>query len=257
MIDTHSHIYLPEFDDDRADVVARARKAGLRHLVMPNVDMATYDAMVATSAAFPTYTSMAMGLHPTSVEADWKQQLEATESHLDDHRFVAIGEVGIDLYWDDTYRKQQMTVLREQLLWAVRRDLPVIIHCRNGLDEVCDVFDGFGRTLPECVFHSFGGTKDDLRRIRRYGDFYFGINGVVTFKNAHVDDLLEPIGLDRILLETDCPYLTPVPYRGKRNESAYVPLIAEKIADTLGVSVDEVSEATDSNASRFFKTLNA
>lgn len=257
MIDTHSHIYLPEFDDDRADVVARARKAGLRHLVMPNVDMATYDAMVATNAAYPAYTSMAMGLHPTSVEADWMQQLEATESHLDDHSFVAIGEVGIDLYWDDTYRRQQMTVLREQLLWAARRDLPVIIHCRNGLDEVCDVFDGFGRTLPECVFHSFGGTKDDLRRIRRYGDFYFGINGVVTFKNAHVDDLLEPIGLDRILLETDCPYLTPVPYRGKRNESAYVPLIAEKIADTLGVSVDEVSEATDSNASHFFKTLNA
>lgn len=252
MIDTHSHIYLEEFDDDRAEVVERARKAGLRHLVLPNVDMHTYDAMVATHKAYPSYTSMAIGLHPTSVEADWREQLSATESHLDDHPFVAIGEVGIDLYWDSSYRKEQMAVFREQLRWAVDRDLPVIIHCREGLDEICDVFDSFGRTLPECVFHSFGGTKDDLRRIRRYGDFYFGINGVVTFKNAHVDELLEPIGLDRILLETDCPYLTPVPHRGKRNESAYIPLIAEKIADTLGIGIDEVSETTDHNAIQFF-----
>jgi hypothetical protein len=167
---------------------------------------------------------------------------------------VAVGEVGIDLYWDSTYRKEQMKAFSEQLRWAASRDLPVIIHCRDGLDEICDVFDGFGRTLPECVFHSFGGSLSDLHRIRRYGDFYFGINGVVTFKNAHVDDLLKPIGLNRILLETDCPYLTPVPYRGKRNESAYIPLIAEKIADTLGVSVEEVSEVTDRNAADFFKT---
>ncbi len=252
MIDSHSHIYLEEFDADRADVVIRAKNAGLRHLVLPNVDMTTYDAMVATHNANPAYTSMAMGLHPTSVEADWQSQLEATQSHLDDHHFIAIGEVGIDLYWDKTFRTEQMQVFRQQLRWAVDRDLPVIIHCREGLDEVCEVFDNFGRTLPECVFHSFGGTIDDVKRIRRYGDFYFGINGVVTFKNSHIDEVLAPIGLDRILLETDCPYLTPVPYRGKRNESAYIPLIAAKIADTLGVSVEEVSETTDRNASKFF-----
>lgn len=254
MIDTHSHIYLEEFDNDREAVVEHARKAGLRHLVLPNVDMHTYDAMVDTHEAYSGYTSMAMGLHPTSVEADWIEQLDATESHFDDHKFVAVGEVGIDLYWDSTYRKEQMKAFSEQLRWAASRDLPVIIHCRDGLDEICDVFDGFGCTLPECVFHSFGGSLSDLHRIRRYGDFYFGINGVVTFKNAHVDDLLKPIGLNRILLETDCPYLTPVPYRGKRNESAYIPLIAEKIADTLGVSVEEVSEVTDRNAADFFKT---
>ncbi len=252
MIDSHSHIYLEEFDADRAEVVDRAKKAGLRHLVLPNVDMQTYDAMVATSQAYPGYTSMAMGLHPTSVEADWQSQLDATESHLGDHPFIAIGEVGIDLYWDKTFRTEQMQVFRQQLRWAVDRDLPVIIHCREGLDEVCEVFDRFGRTLPECVFHSFGGTKSDVERIRRYGDFYFGINGVVTFKNSHIDEVLDVIGLDRILLETDCPYLTPVPYRGKRNESAYIPLIAAKIADTLNVSIEEVSAVTDSNASKFF-----
>ena len=175
MIDTHSHIYLEEFDNDREAVVEHARKAGLRHLVLPNVDMHTYDAMVGTHEAYPGYTSMAMGLHPTSVEADWIEQLDATESHFDDHKFVAVGEVGIDLYWDSTYRKEQMKAFSEQLRWAASRDLPVIIHCRDGLDEICDVFDGFGRTLPECVFHSFGGSLSDLHRIRRYGDFYFGI----------------------------------------------------------------------------------
>lgn len=252
MIDSHSHIYLEEFDADRADVVTRARQAGLRHLVLPNVDMTSYNAMVATHEAYPTYTSMAMGLHPTSIEADWKEQLELTRSHLDDHPWVAIGEVGIDLYWDATYRTEQMEAFGEQLHWAAKRNLPVIIHCRNGLDETLEVMEKLDCAVPQCVFHSFTGSADDIRRIREHGDFYFGVNGVVTFKNSHIDQLLPEIGLGRILLETDCPYLTPVPHRGKRNESAYIPLIAQKIADTLNISIEEVSETTDNNARRFF-----
>ena len=229
MIDSHSHIYLEEFDADRSDVVARARQAGVRHLVLPNVDLDTVEPMMALHRAFPAYTSVAMGLHPTSV-----------------------GEVGIDLYWDKTYRNEQIEVFDEQLRWAERTGLPVIIHCREGLDEILWTFDNYGGTLPKCVFHSFGGTVDDVEAIRRRGDFLFGINGIVTFKNSKLGDVLPAIGLDRILLETDCPYLTPVPFRGRRNESAYIPHIAAKIAELLGTTIDEVSSRTDANAQRFF-----
>lgn len=252
MIDTHSHIYLDEFDADRADVVERARAASLKCLVMPNVDMQTYPQLVATHNAYPDYTFMAMGLHPTSVGEDWRERLAETEGCFAERDFTAVGEVGIDLYWDATYRNEQMSVFTTQLQWAAEKSLPVIIHCRDGLDTVCEVFDRFAGELPQCVFHSFTGAADDVDRLRRYGDFMFGINGVVTFKNSHVDEVLPHIGLDRILLETDCPYLTPVPFRGRRNESAYIPLIAAKIASSLGIPVDEVSEVTDENARGFF-----
>lgn len=253
MIDTHSHIYLEEFDADRNDVVNRAVAAGLRHLVLPNVDLETWPQMLATHQAYPAYTSMAMGLHPTSVNAEFRQQLEQTRELLDSHKFVAVGEVGIDLYWDTTFRNEQMEAFDVQQHWAEERGLPVIIHNRDALSEITEVFANYSGTLPRCVFHSFGGTRDDVDSIRRFGDFYFGINGVVTFKNSRLSETLAHIGLDRILLETDCPYLTPVPYRGKRNESSYVPYIAAKIADTLGVSIDEVSRTTDRNALDLFR----
>ena len=179
--------------------------------------------------------------------------MEKTRERLDRHTCVAVGEVGIDLYWDTTYKEQQMEAFDTQLHWAEERRLPVIIHCREGLPTITDVFRNYSGSLPACVFHSFGGTNDDVELIRSFGDFYFGINGVVTFKNSKLSETLPVIGLDRILLETDCPYLTPVPHRGKRNESAYVPYIAQKVADTLGVSIDEVSETTDRNAQNLFR----
>ncbi|MGM9801957.1 MAG: TatD family hydrolase [Candidatus Limisoma sp.] len=252
MIDSHSHIYLEEFDADRTDVVARARQAGVRRLVLPNVDLDTVEPMMALHRAYPTYTSVAMGLHPTSVGENYRADLAAIKEIFDRGGFVAVGEVGIDLYWDKTYRDEQIEVFDEQLRWAEHADLPVIIHCRDGLDEILWTFDNYGGTLPGCVFHSFGGTVADVEAIRRRGDFLFGINGIVTFKNSKLGDVLPAIGLDRILLETDCPYLTPVPHRGRRNESAYIPFIAAKIADVLGTSVDEVSARTDANAARFF-----
>lgn len=252
MIDSHSHIYLEEFDADRADVVARARQAGVRRLVLPNVDLDTVEPMMALHRAYPDYTSVAMGLHPTSVGENYRADLAAIKEIFDRGGFVAVGEVGIDLYWDKTYRDEQIEVFDEQLRWAERSCLPVIIHCRDGLDEILWTFDNYGGTLPGCVFHSFGGTVADVEAIRRRGDFLFGINGIVTFKNSKLGDVLPAIGLDRMLLETDCPYLTPVPYRGRRNESAYIPYIAAKIADVLGTSVDEVSARTDANAARFF-----
>lgn len=252
MIDTHSHIYLEEFDPDRAEVVARAALAGIRHLVLPNVDCQTIARLYATHDCWPEYTSMAMGLHPTSVDDNWRESLDTVSREFGRRSFVAIGEVGIDLYWDKTFRLQQMDVFEAQLHWAEELRLPVIIHCRDGLDTVLDVFGRYVGSLPQCVFHSFGGTADDVARLRCYGDFYFGINGIVTFKNSRLADVLPAIGIDRILLETDCPYLAPVPKRGKRNESCYIPYIAGKIADTLGLTPAQVSAATDRNAITLF-----
>ncbi len=252
MIDTHSHLYLEEFDSDRDDAVARALSAGVKFMVLPNVGLQTIDSMVGMDLRYPDCTAMALGLHPTSVDAGFRRNLEAVYECFSRHKFVAVGEVGIDLYWDTTYREQQLEAFDIQLHWAEQFGLPVIIHCREGLDEVLSVFANYSGRLPQCVFHSFGGTVDDVERIRRYGDFYFGINGIVTFKNSKLDAVLPEIGIDRIVLETDCPYLAPVPYRGKRNESSYIPLIADKIAGTLGLSVEMVSSITDRNAKSLF-----
>ena len=254
MIDTHSHIYLEEFDADRHDVVTRAAAAGVRHIVLPNVDLTTIEPMEDLHCKYPDFTSMAMGFHPTEVNADYKHSLEVVESRLDDYRWVAIGEVGIDLYWDTTFRTEQRDALAVQVQWAIDRSLPLIFHCREGLDDVLDVFSHFSE-LPPAVFHSFTGTIDDVRRIRRLGDFYFGINGIVTFKKSAIPAILPEIGLSRILLETDSPYLAPVPNRGKRNESSNIPHICRCIASHLGVDMEEVSEVTDANATALFPNL--
>lgn len=251
MIDTHTHIYLEEFDNDREATVARAKDAGIKHLVLPNVDLSTVEPMYRLHDAHPRYTSMAMGLHPTEINEDFTSTLSQIETLLGQRRFVAIGEIGIDLYWDSTFRNEQKEAFATQIGWAVDMGLPIIIHCRNGLDDVLQVFSRFDH-LPPGVFHSFGGSIDDIKRIRRYGDFFFGINGIVTFKKSQVPAILPEIGLNRILLETDSPYLAPVPFRGKRNESSYIPHIAECIAKSLGTSIEEVSQQTDSNATELF-----
>lgn len=253
MIDSHSHLYLEEFDNDRDAAVSRAKSAGLKRLILPNVDSDTIVRMEDMHSKYPSFTEMAMGLHPTSVTDDWKHILADMEKMFHEGgKFVAVGEVGIDLYWDATFKEQQIAAFDRQLHWAETFNLPVIIHCRNGLDEILSVFAGYEGSLPQCVFHSFGGNAADIDRIRRYGDFYFGINGIVTFKNSDLRSVLPVIGLERILLETDCPYLTPVPYRGRRNESSYIPYIAGKIAEEFKISTEEVSKATDHNASSFF-----
>lgn len=252
MIDTHTHIYLEEFDNDRAAVVQRAQDAGVTHLLLPNVDLTTIAPMHALHEAYPHYTSMAMGYHPTEVTADCSTALATVRKQFENHRYVAVGEIGIDLYWDSTYRKEQMQALDTQLHWAEEMGLPFIIHCREGLDEVLQVFENYKGQLPQGVFHSFTGTESDVARIRRYGDFYFGVNGIVTFKKSAIPTLLPTIGIDRLLLETDSPYLAPVPNRGKRNESANIPYICASIAQYLGITADEVSALTDTNASTLF-----
>lgn len=254
MIDTHTHLYLEEFAPDHCAAVERAIAAGVSTMIFPNVDASTVAPMRQLHAKFPHDTLMGIGLHPTEVDgAAVEEQLQFVERELAAHAsdYVAIGEIGIDLYWDRQYRDWQMQVLERQMTMAAERGLPVIIHCRDGLDEVLEVIDGL-ENVPPGVFHSFGGTTDDVERIRHRGDFYFGINGIVTFKNSRLREVLPAIGIDRILLETDAPYLAPVPMRGRRNESAYLVHTAAHIAGTLNLPLTEVDLTTTANARTLF-----
>ena len=252
MIDSHSHIYCDAFDEDREAVVERAREAGVSHIILPGEGVASVPLQVALQERYPDYISLALGLHPEEVNGDYMTQLEQLRPLLDQHHVVAVGEIGIDLYWDKTWREQQLKALDIQLHWCHELGVPFIIHCREGLDEILDVIDHLDCPVPQGVFHCFTGTPEDVERIRQRGDFYFGVNGVVTFKKSTVSQLLPVIGLDRLLLETDAPYLAPVPHRGKRNESAYIPLVNDFVAYSLGVSPEVVSDATDRNACRLF-----
>lgn len=253
IFDTHTHLYLPEFQQDESPAVARAIEVGVGMMMFPNVDLTTIGPMKELHAKYPDNTFMAMGLHPTEVKESWHDDLEAVhrELYTNPLDYKAIGEVGIDLYWDKTFRNEQMEVLGRQLDWAVETDLPVIIHCREGLDETLEVLRLF-TAPPRCVFHSFGGTKEDVEKILSAGDNYFGINGIVTFKNSKLREVLPAIPRERLLLETDSPYLAPVPHRGKRNESAYIVNTAQTVADSLGMTFDEICDLTTANAKKFF-----
>lgn len=251
IVDTHTHLYLPEFDNP-ADAVRRAVDAGVGHMILPNVDLTTIEPMVELHRQFPQNTSIAMGFHPTEVNGDFHKALDVVGQSLAEHNdVVAVGEIGIDLYWDKTWRSEQMEAFRLQCLWALERDLPIIIHCREGLDEVLEVLSALPE-VPRGVFHSFGGTTADVDRIRAVGDFYFGINGIVTFKNSRLCEVLPHIGIDRLLLETDAPYLAPVPHRGKRNESAFIIHTAAHMAASMGIPAEELAEATTRNSCNLF-----
>ncbi len=253
IIDTHTHLYLPEFDDGGA-AVKRAADAGVCHMLFPNVDISTIRPMKRLHEQFPEITSIAMGLHPTEIGEDWHDNLAIIDEELHSGvKYAAVGEVGIDLYWDSSFREQQMMAFEQQVQWAVDTSLPVIVHCRNGLDETLEVLQSF----PEAkgVMHSFGGTPQDVERVRKIVDFYFGINGIVTFKNSRLRETLPAIGQNRILAETDSPYLAPVPYRGKRCESAYLPATVAYIAQSLAVPVSEIETSTTLNAVALFSSI--
>lgn len=254
MIDTHTHLYLPEFDTDGGGeaAVRRALAVGVEHLVFPAVDPASVNPMLALADKFPDNISVAMGLHPTEVKADWQEALTEMMQHLesDPQRYVAVGEVGIDLYWDATFEREQMQVLDLQAQKARQYGLSMIIHCREGLSQALEVLESYP-DVP-VVFHSFGGSAEDVSRIRRKLDPMFGINGIVTFKNSKLGEVLPAIGADRLLLETDSPYLAPVPKRGKRNESAFLPHIAAAVGQYLGHTASEIDRITTANAKGFF-----
>lgn len=253
LIDTHTHLYLDEFQPSPSEAVVRAINAGVEKMIFPNVDLSTIEPMKILYNQFPQNTFMAMGLHPTEVSETWECDLDRVyqEFIANKEKYIAIGEIGVDLYWDKTYCKEQLIVLRKQFDWAMEYDLPVIIHCREGLTQILQVLDEM-EEKPRGVFHSFGGTAEDVEQIRRRGDYFFGINGIVTFKNSKLREVLSTIGLDRILLETDAPYLAPVPHRGKRNESAYIVHTAAHIAQSLSESINQVEAITTENAQKLF-----
>lgn len=252
MIDTHTHPYLEQFKDGGIEVVNKAIASGVTHLILPNVDLSTIAPMMQLHSLYPGCTSMAMGLHPTEVGDGWQKIVDEMEAMLENGGFVAVGEVGIDLYWEQDRRDDQIEAFRRQLEIAERLRLPVIIHNRDATSETITVIREVKPTV-RLIFHSFSGGPEVVKSIREVCDPMFGINGVVTFKNAQeLRDALPVIGLDRLLLETDAPYLAPVPFRGRRNEPSYVAYTRDKIAEVLGLSSEEVERATDNNAKMTF-----
>ena len=250
IFDTHTHIYLPEFDEDCEAVVERAKDSGVVMMMLPNVDTETVEPLKKVVSKYADSCIAAMGLHPTSVAENYKVALDEIALEFDNGVYNAVGEVGMDLYWDKTFRKEQLEVFAEQLRWAQASLLPVIIHNREAIDDTLAVLKQ--NPVERFVMHSFGGSPIDVKRVREAGDAYFGINGVVTFKNAKLEDTVREIGIDRLVVETDAPYLSPVPYRGKRNEPSYIVNTVKKVAEILSLSQEEVEQATFDNACRLF-----
>lgn len=251
-IDTHAHIYLQEFDGDRAEMIDRSVRAGIHKIILPNIDRHSIDALLATEERYPDVCVAAMGLHPCSVKEDYEQELYVVEQWLESRSFIAVGEIGTDLYWDKTWWNQQQEAFRVQVGWAKKYGLPIIIHCRESLSQTIDMVEQLQDGSLRGVFHCFGGTVEEAERITRAG-FYLGIGGIVTFRNGLQPSVLKALDLSRIVLETDSPYLTPVPHRGKRNEPGYIPLIAGRVAEVLGLEAEKVMEITTANAIELFR----
>lgn len=252
-IDTHCHLYDEAFDADRRDAVRRALDAGVTTLLLPAIDRQSHDCQEQLASQYPDCFRQMMGLHPTSVKEDYEEELAIVHSKLfsSSARYVAVGEIGMDLYWDRSFEAEQRDVLRRQLLWAEELGVPVCLHIRKAHNEVFGLLRDLNRTSWRGVMHCFGGSLQEARRAVEMG-FHLGIGGVVTFKNATMAEVAKEVPLEKILLETDAPYLSPVPHRGQRNESSYIPLIAQKIADLRGLSLDEVAEVTTANARGLF-----
>lgn len=252
-IDTHTHLYSEEFADDREMMIERALAAGVYKLLLPNIDSTTVSGMLALETKYPGSCYAMMGVHPCYVNDNVEQELAAVQEWLQKRPFTAIGEIGLDFYWDTTYREQQYRAFRTQLALAKEYRLPVSIHSRESTRECIDEVKALQDGHLSGVFHCFSGTPEQAQEIIDLG-FYLGIGGVLTFKKAGLDKILENIDLAHVVLETDAPYLAPVPYRGKRNESAYIPLTGEKLADIKNLKIADVAAITTSNALKLFKT---
>lgn len=258
MIDTHTHLYMPDsFPDGGGSAVERAVEAGVDMMVLPGVDLESVDPLLSLHSKYPQNTAVALGLHPTEVEADWRDELREILDRGSDVKSVAIGEVGIDLYWEKRYLTRQMDAFGEQLQIALERDLPVIVHSRDATSETAHLLKSFGSKLPNLVFHSFTqGLAEAQTLLEAAPEAYFGINGVVTFKNAApLREALKYLPIEKIVVETDSPYLSPVPFRGKPNESAYIPYIVRAVAQVKSLSEEETGKITSSNAMRLFPAL--
>lgn len=251
-IDTHAHLYSEQFAADRTEMIQRALDAGVDQLLLPNIDLGSIPGMYALEQQFPGVCHAMMGLHPCSVDGNFEAVLAELHRELDKRPFIAIGEIGIDLYWDKSFLEQQKKAFAIQIEWAKESGLPIVIHARDSFEEIFEVLDLHNDERLTGVFHCFTGTEREILRVRSYGGFLFGIGGVVTFKKSGLDETVKHLSLDEILLETDSPYLAPHPHRGKRNESSYIPLIADKLSDIFEVPVQEIGRRTSENAKKCF-----
>lgn len=250
-IDTHTHLYSEEFNADRANVIRKAISAGVTKLYLPNIDSTSIDGMLALEKEYPQNCFPMMGLHPCSVNENVEAELNLVGDWLAKRKFSAVGEIGIDLYWDKTFFEQQKMAFKKQIDWALQYDLPIVIHCRDAFDEIFEILTAYPK-LPKGIFHCFSGNLEQANKIIEHTQFKLGIGGVVTFKNSGLDKVVEQIDMKHLVLETDSPYLAPVPFRGKRNESGYLMMVAEKVAQIKNSSIAEVAEITTKNAEEIF-----
>lgn len=251
MIDTHAHIYASEFDNDRDEVVKRALEQGIDRILLPNIDLESIEPMLKTEAAYPEVCRSMMGLHPCYVDGNVEQTLEIIRGWFEKHNFIAVGEIGIDLYWDKTFRAEQEMAFVTQLNWAKEMNLPVVIHTRDSIEETLTLLRQEQDGSLRGVFHCFGGSVEEAQAINELG-FHLGLGGVSTFKNGGMDKVIPHLDMNWVILETDCPYLAPVPHRGKRNEPAYTSLVAARVAELRGESLEVIDTLTTKNAETLF-----
>ena len=255
-IDTHAHLFLEEFAADLPQVIDRAREAGITHIFMPNIDASTIASLLQVCDTYPDLCYPMAGLHPTSVGADWQEQLQVVHRELTVGRpYVAIGEIGIDLYWDRTYLKEQQAVFRQQVEWALEFSLPIVIHCREAFAEIMERLRPFRGAPLKGIFHCFSGGEEEARQILDFPEMLIGVNGILTLKKSPLPEVLRSVPIERMVIETDCPYLAPVPYRGRRNESAYAKATLLRLAEVCALLPEKVAKITSENALKVFGML--
>jgi len=253
MIDTHTHLYSEQFDEDRDAMIQRALNEGVKRFFLPNIDSNSIKGMKDLVAKYPNNCYPMMGLHPCSVGKNVAEDLALIEKELASNKYIAVGEIGIDLYWDKSFQQEQEMAFKKQIEWAKKLELPIVIHCREAFDEILTILDEVNDEQLSGVFHCFTGSLEQANHILNYGGFKLGIGGVVTFKNSGLDKVVEQLNLKDLVLETDAPYLAPVPFRGKRNESAYVSRVAEKLAEIFQLPLAKIAQQTTANALEIFK----
>lgn len=254
--DTHTHLDGEEFKADLPDVISRAKEQGVGRVFIPAIDLKSVDTVLDVCRQFPGYAFPMIGLHPEEIKADWEMQLDAMKSRFNEAPFIAIGEVGLDFYWDRTFEREQLLAFEAQVEWAVEVQLPLMIHCRKAQNELVHILKKYESRLSGGVFHCFTGNQKEAEQLLQFKRFALGIGGVLTFKSSHLrEDLPASVPLERIVLETDSPYMAPVPHRGERNESSFVHLVLEKLAEVYGVSAGKVAQVTEENVRRIFTKI--
>lgn len=255
-IDSHSHLYLESFSEDLAQVIDRARSAGVSHILMPNIDSTTISGLLNVCAMYKDYCHPMIGLHPTSVDSSYKRELEIVKERLaNPNNYIAVGETGVDMYWDKSFLNEQLLAFEEQINLALEYNLPIVVHTRDAFEQVYKLLLPYKNTSLKGIFHSFTGNEEEAIKLLEFDRFKLGINGVVTFKNSSLSKTLEVVPLSRVVIETDAPYLTPAPYRGKRNESAYLKYTLVKVGEIYRKTADEIALATTQNTFEVFERI--